>query len=132
MICWANSHSIQVQDTQWYWKLIEITFHSNEYLIKFSTFLQYIFNFLAYSRMKTWKLQNKTQCLNYIRFARLLIERNTLDSKLDWKSLQSTGTGTKFGAYPCPSPTIFQYEMNIYWPIMKNKLTNKEHSLHST
>ena len=35
-----------------------------------------------------------------------------------------TGTGTKFGAYPCPSPTIFKYKMNIYWPIMKNKLTN--------
>ena len=43
-----------------------------------------------------------------------------------------TGTGTKFGAYLSPSPTIFKHEMNIYWPIMKNKLTNKEYSLHST
>ena len=29
-----------------------------------------------------------------------------------------TGTGTKFGAYQCPSPTIFKYEMNIDWPII--------------
>ena len=43
-----------------------------------------------------------------------------------------TGTGTKIDAYPCPSPTIFKYEINIYWQIMKNKLKNKEYSLHST
>ena len=48
-----------------------------------------------------------------------------------WKSI-CTGTGTIFGAYPCSAPTIFKYKMNIYWPIEKNKLTNKEHSLHST
>ena len=46
--------------------------------------------------------------------------------------LKYTGTGTMFGAYPCPAPTIFKYEMNIYWPSVKNKLTNKEYSLHST
>ena len=43
-----------------------------------------------------------------------------------------TGTGTKFGTYLSPSPTIFKHEMNIYWLIMKNKLANKEYSLHST
>ena len=35
-----------------------------------------------------------------------------------------TGTGTKFGAYLSPSPTLFKHKMNIYWPIMKNKMTN--------
>ena len=44
-----------------------------------------------------------------------------------------TGTGTMFGAYPCSAPTRFKYKMNIYWPIKKNKLTNKEiqYTLHS-
>ena len=33
-----------------------------------------------------------------------------------------TGPGTKFVAYLSPSPTLFKHEINIYWPIMKNKL----------
>ena len=36
-----------------------------------------------------------------------------------------TGTGTKFGAYLSPSPTLFKPKVNIYFPIMKNKVTNK-------
>ena len=41
-------------------------------------------------------------------------------------SPSSTGTGTKFVAYLSPSPMLFKHEMDIYWPFVKNKLTNKE------
>ena len=37
-----------------------------------------------------------------------------------------TGTGTKFVAYLSHSPTLFKPEMNIYWVIMKHKVTNNE------
>ena len=47
-------------------------------------------------------------------------------------NLRYTGTGTKFGAYLSPSPTLFMHKINIYWPIMKSKLTNNEYSWYST
>ena len=46
-------------------------------------------------------------------------------------TVPSSGTGTKFVAYLSSSPTFLKYQMDIYWPIMKTKLTNNEHSLHS-
>ena len=36
----------------------------------------------------------------------------------------STGTGTKFGGYLSSSPTFLKYQMDMYWPIMKIKVTN--------
>ena len=41
-----------------------------------------------------------------------------------------TGKGTKFGGYLSSSPTFLKYEIDIYWPIMKTKVTNNEYSLH--
>ena len=43
----------------------------------------------------------------------------------------STDTGTMFIAYLKLSPTLFKHEIYIYWPIMKNKVTNNEYSLYS-
>ena len=40
-----------------------------------------------------------------------------------------TGTGTKFVTYLSPSPTLFKNEMSIYWPIMKNKVTNNDYTV---
>ena len=46
--------------------------------------------------------------------------------------LACTGIGTKFVAYQCPSPTLFEHEMYTYWSIMQNKVRNDEYSLYST
>ena len=43
-----------------------------------------------------------------------------------------TGTGTKFVAYLSPSPTLLKHEMDIYWPILKNKVTKNKYSSYST
>ena len=42
-----------------------------------------------------------------------------------------TGTGTKFGGDLSSSPTFLKYQMDIYWPMMKTKVTINEYSLHS-
>ena len=54
---------------------------------------------------------------------------NNGDNLVGGKNL--TGTGTKFGGYLSSSPTCLKYQMDIYWPIMKTKVTNNEYSLHS-
>ena len=33
--------------------------------------------------------------------------------------------------YLSSSPTFLKYQIDIYWPIMKTKVTNNEYSLHS-
>ena len=38
---------------------------------------------------------------------------------------------TKFAAYLSPSPTLFKHEMNIYWMILKKKVSYNEYSLYS-
>ena len=50
----------------------------------------------------------------------------TLRRGAHFESGSSTGTGTQLVAYLSPSPTLFKHEINIYWPLKKNKLTNKE------
>ena len=43
------------------------------------------------------------------------------------KNKKGTGTRTMFVTYLSLSPTLFKHEIHIYWPIMKNKVTNDEH-----
>ena len=46
--------------------------------------------------------------------------------------LDLTGTGTKFVDCLSPSSTLFStmHEINIYWPVMKNKAIPNEYSLY--